>query len=185
MPCYVGNARLCNAYSQPSGDESNKTTVASTGLQSLCHKQGEPLLRSRHAPVTMESPSTLLALLAAVFGATTAAAFRKLAGIFFPLAALVISALPYPSPGIIFAAKVSHHNARPVLHVSRVVAYGELLHQREEIKVIGEEVFGVLLVLLVYINVSNFLLLTIRIKCCQLLVDLEFGDEVALLEVGA
>ena len=163
--CWKRLALQCN--SQPSVDESNtKRLLLPLGDCPCVASEGSHLLRGRHTPMTMEGPSALLALLAAIFGATAAATFRKLACVLLPLAALVVSTLSNSSTGIIFAAKISHHNACPVLHIGRVVAYGKLLNKWEEVEVIREEVLSILLVLFVNINVKNLLLLALGIECC-------------------
>jgi len=108
-----------------------------------CHKYAvanSPLgsLRRSNAPVTMEGPGALLALLAAILGAPAPTALGKLTCVLLPLPALIVGALPDAAAGIVFAAEIPHHHAGPVLHVGAVVPNGELLDEGEEIEVVGQ-----------------------------------------------
>ena len=62
----------------------------------------------------MESPGTLLALLAAIFGTATAAAFGELTCELFPLTAFVIRTLANTASGLVLTTEVPHHHASPV-----------------------------------------------------------------------
>ena len=76
------------------------------------------LLIGRYAPVPMVAPGALLALLAAVLSPATPSALGELAGVLFPFAALPVGALADAAAAVVFAAKVAHHDAGPVLHVA-------------------------------------------------------------------
>lgn len=89
----------------------------------------------------VEYPCTLLAFLAAVFCPSASSALGKLSGELLPLAALVVGTLSYATSRVILPAQVPHHNSSPVLHVLAVVPDGELLHQREYVEVVRQEVF--------------------------------------------
>ena len=86
----------------------------------------------------MEDPSALLALLAAVFGAAAAPTFRKLSGVLFPAAALVIRTLPNAASGLILATEITHHDTSPVLHVLGMMSHREFLDKREDIEVVKQ-----------------------------------------------
>lgn len=130
--------------------------------------------------MAVESPSTLLALFAAVLGPPASAALGKLTGVLLPLATLVICTLADPSTSVVLAAEVSHNNAGPVLHISAVVANCELLNKREEVEVVGEQVLLVVSILVVHLR--NFLF---AIEHCELLANLEARNKMTLLEVRA
>jgi hypothetical protein len=95
-----------------------------------------------NTPVAVVNPGAFLALFAAVFGPSAAAAFGKLACKLFPAAALVVGALPDASTGVILPAEVTHNNTRPVLHVRCVVSNRKLLDQREDVEVVWELILG-------------------------------------------
>ena len=103
-----------------------------------------------------------------------------MSSVLFPLSALVISTLTNASPCVVLPAQVPHNNPGPVLHVSAVVPDRELLDQREDVKVIREEVFLFVLVIDGRVNDNIF-----AIKKLQLFADLEPGHEVTLLEICA
>jgi hypothetical protein len=96
--------------------------------------------RGRVAPVAVVHPRGLLAVFAAVFGATAAPTLGKLSLELLPLATLVVGTLTDATSRLVLAAEISHDNARPVLHILRVVSNGELLHQGEDIDIVGEQV---------------------------------------------
>lgn len=91
--------------------------------------------------MAMENPGALLALFAAVFGPSAAAALSKLARELFPTTALVVCALPDASARVVFSAKVAHNDACLVLHVRGMVSHGELLDQGEDVEVVWKLVF--------------------------------------------
>lgn len=101
--------------------------------------------RGRVAPVAVVHPRGLLAVFAAVFGAAATSALGKLSLEFLPLATLVVGTLTNATPRLVLAAEVSHDHARPVLHVLRVVSDSELLHQGEDVDVVGKEVLVLIL----------------------------------------
>ena len=86
-------------------------------------------------------PCRLLAILAAVFGAAAATAFRKLSLILLPFPAFVIRTLTDAASGFILATKVSHHNTCPILHVFRMMMNRELLHQGKDIEIVRQKIF--------------------------------------------
>lgn len=102
---------------------------------------GTSLLGSSNAPMAMEDPRTLLALLAAIFRPPASSTLGKLPCKFFPFPTLVISTLPYPSTRIILPAQVPHHNASPVLHILTMVSDCKFLDQGEDVEVIWKEIF--------------------------------------------
>lgn len=138
------------------------------------------LLSRRDAPVTVERPSTFLALLAAILGTATSTALGKLAGVLLPLAALVVSALSDAPSGVVLAAEVPHHNTGPILHVGAVVPDCELFNERKEVELVGQQVLLVIGILVV--DLRDILL---AVEHGKLFANLESRDEVALLEVGA
>jgi len=81
------------------------------------HRQNLNLSRWCMTPVPVVDPRTLLALLAAIFGTTTAATFCKLSCELLPFPTFVIGALSYTSLRVIFPAQIPHDNTRPVLHI--------------------------------------------------------------------
>lgn len=137
--------------------------------------------------MAVESPSTLLALFAAVFSASASTTLGELASVLFPFAALVVCTLADASTCVILAAEISHNNAGPVLHISAVVADCELLDQWEEVEVVGEQI---LLVVGIFIVDLGFFLFFIHgrhvlINGSELLANLKARNEVALLEIRA
>lgn len=84
----------------------------------------------------MIDPSILLALFTAILRAAAPPTFGKLPRPLLPFAALVIRTLAYTATSIVFPAKVPHYNTSPMLHVLRMVPYGELLDEREDIEVV-------------------------------------------------
>ena len=94
-------------------------------------------LASRDTPVAVEDPGALLALFAAVLGASASPALGELPCVFFPPPTLVVGTLPDATTGVVFSAQVAHNHAGPVLHVRCVVTDGELLDQREDVEVVG------------------------------------------------
>jgi hypothetical protein len=135
----------------------------------------------------MESPCTLLALFAAVFGSSASATLGKLTSVLFPLTALVVGTLTDASTGVVLAAEISHDHASPVLHISAVVADCELLNEREKVEVVVEQILFVIGVLV--INLRNFILLIhsrrVLVNGGKLLANLEARDKVTLLEIRA
>ncbi|KAI6755314.1 hypothetical protein HG531_004420 [Fusarium graminearum] len=135
----------------------------------------------------MESPCTLLTLLTTVFGASTSAAFRELAGVLFPFTALVVGTLANTTTSVILAAEVSHDNASPVLHISTVIAHCELLDKREEVEIVGKQILFVVGIFIV--DLRNVLLLVhggdVLVNGSKLFADLETRNKVALLEIRA
>jgi hypothetical protein len=130
--------------------------------------------------MAVESPSTLLALFAAVLGPPASAALGKLTGVLFPLATLVVCTLADASTSVVLAAEVSHNNTSPVLHISAVVANCELLNKWEEVKVVGEQIL--LIVGVLVIHLGNFLF---TIEHGEFLANLEARNKMTLLEVRA
>jgi len=86
-------------------------------------------------------PSILLAFLAAVLGSPTSSALGELPCEFLPFAALVVCALSDPAPCVVLSTEIPHHDACPVLHVLRVVDDSELFNKRENVEVVGLEIF--------------------------------------------
>jgi hypothetical protein len=134
-----------------------------------------------NAPVAMVNPSTLLALLAAVLRPTATATLGKLPGVFLPLAALVISALPYSTSQIILSAQISHHNSSPILHILRMMADGELFHERKDIEIVGKQVFLFLFGILRKTTQHTGTVF----QYLQVITDLQFRYQMGLLEVRA
>lgn len=127
----------------------------------------------------MEGPGALLTLLAAVLGPAASATLGKLSCKLLPLAALVVGTLANATSGIVLAAQVSHNNSGPILHVRAVVSNRELFNQREDVEVVGEEIF-----LLVLFLGRGLGLDIVAIEQLQLAANLELGHEMAVLEVG-
>ena len=94
----------------------------------------------RVAPMAMVHPRGFLAVLAAVFGPATTAAFCELPLEFLPFAALIVRALADTTARFILATEIPHHHTGPVPHVFRMVTDGELLNQREDVHIVREEV---------------------------------------------
>jgi len=97
------------------------------------------------APVPMVHPSGFLAIFAAVFGATATSTLSKLTLELLPPATLVVSALANTTSRLVLTAEVPHNNARPVLHVLGMMPNSKLLHQGENVDIIGEQVLVLLL----------------------------------------
>jgi hypothetical protein len=137
--------------------------------------------------VTVESPCALLALFAAVFGASASTTLGKLASVLFPFAALVVCTLADTSTCVILTAEISHNNAGPVLHISAVVADCELLDQWEEVEVVGEQVLLIVGIFIVDLGLLLFFIhgRHVLINGSELLANLEARNEMALLEIGA
>jgi len=106
-----------------------------------CRSRFGVLLSSSNTPMSVEDPSTFLALFAAVLRPPTPSAFRKLPCKLLPFPTLIVCTLPYASSWIIFPAQVPHHNPSPVLHILTVVSYCELLDQWEDVKIIWQKIF--------------------------------------------
>jgi hypothetical protein len=64
-----------------------------------------------------------------------------LSSIFLPFATLVICTLPYAASVVVFAAKIAHDNASPVLHVLAMMSDGKLLYQWEDVVIVWEKIF--------------------------------------------
>jgi hypothetical protein len=134
--------------------------------------------RGRMAPVPVVYPRGFLAVFAAVFGATAPPALGELTLELFPLATLVISALPDATSRLVLTAEVSHDHARPVLHILGVVSNSKLLHEGENINIIGKQV---LVFLLAHINWRRGV--GILIQKMELVINFQLGDKVGCLEV--
>jgi hypothetical protein len=91
--------------------------------------------------MSMEDPSTLLTLFAAVFRPTTPPAFGELSGILFPLATFVIGTLPYTASAVVFAAEIAHDDAGPVLHLLAMMSHSKLFYQWEDVVIVWEKIF--------------------------------------------
>lgn len=132
------------------------------------------------APVTVIYPGCFLAVFAAVLGTSAAATFCELSLELLPLATLIVSTLTDSAARLILAAQISHHHAGPVLHVLGMVSNSELLNQWEDIDIIGQQIF---ILILCHLNWGRWI--GILIQEMQLSIDFEFGHEVRSLEVGA
>jgi len=97
-------------------------------------------------PMPVIYPSTLLALFAAIFGPTTAPAFRELSRELLPLPTLPVSTLANASFRVVFPTQVSHYDACPVLHVLGMMPDRELFHEGEDVEVVGLEVLFIFVV---------------------------------------
>jgi hypothetical protein len=140
--------------------------------------------KDQHFDAPVVDPCTLLALFAAIFGATATAAFGKLSRELLPLATFIIGALSDASLRVIFPAQIPHDDARPVLHIFRMVPHSELFYQREDIEVVRLEIFLILFVFRLVIerrsrNRDN------TIQSLQLTVDFEPWNKMSVLEVMA
>ncbi|KAI6766240.1 hypothetical protein HG530_007310 [Fusarium avenaceum] len=135
----------------------------------------------------MESPCTLLALFAAVFGSSASATLGKLTSVLFPLAALVVSTLADASTGIVLAAEISHDHTSPVLHISAVVTNCELLNEWKKVEVVVKQILFVVGIFVV--NLRNFILFIhsrrVLVNGGKLLANLEARHKVTLLEIRA
>jgi hypothetical protein len=100
------------------------------------------------APVSMEYPCTLLALLAAVFRSTAPPALCELSLELLPPPALIVGTLPNATARIVFPAQVPHHDTCPILHILGMVANREFFHQWEDIEIIRQEIFFLFLFLI-------------------------------------
>jgi hypothetical protein len=133
----------------------------------------------------MESPCTLLALFAAVFGSSASATLGKLTSVLFPFAALIVSTLADASTGVVLAAEISHNHTSPVLHISTVVTNCELLNKWEKVEIVVKQILFVVSIFVV--NLRNFILLIhsrrVLVNGSKLLANLEARDKVTLLEV--
>lgn len=74
------------------------------GKRGLEKKDCPRVLRRSNAPVAVENPGALLAFFAAVLGPPAPTALGELAGVFFPLAALVVRALSDAASRVVFPA---------------------------------------------------------------------------------
>lgn len=129
------------------------------------------------APVPVIHPSGFLALFAAVFGATATSTFGELTLEHLPLATFEVGTLADPAPCLIFATKISHDHTRPVLHVLRVMSHGELLHQGEDVDIIGQQILIFLLT-----HLSRGRSIGILIQKMKLTVNLQLGHKMGELE---
>lgn len=91
--------------------------------------------------MSVEDPRTLLTLLATVFRPPASPALGELPCELLPFPALVISTLSYSAAAIILPAQIPHHHSSPVLHILAVVADGKFFDKREDVEIVGEEVF--------------------------------------------
>lgn len=150
------------------------------------------------APVSVASPGSLLALFAAVLSPSTAATFRELTSVFFPLAALPEGTLSDPTTAVVFPAQVAHNDASPVLHVALLGRHGvgmprrrglrgEFFDQREDVVRDFARLFDKLVVPFI---IQLFLRgrgiqywVVLRVKHFQLVADLESRHQSGLLEV--
>lgn len=131
-------------------------------------------------PMAVEDPSVLLTLLTAIFRATAPTAFGKLPCPLLPLAASVIRTLADPAASIIFAAEIPHHDTSPVLHVLGMVAYRELFNKRENIEIIGEQVFFAFRL----VHSEGFAVWSV-VKHLQVETNLELGYQVRFLKISS
>jgi hypothetical protein len=140
--------------------------------------------------MSVESPRTFLTFLAAVLGASTSATFGELASVLLPLATLIVGTLPDAASSLVLAAQISHNDSCPVLHIGAVVAHSELLHKREEVEIIREDIFLVILLVANYLLFFLFFFRVLKrsvlvaVKQGEVFADLQSRYEVALLEVG-
>ena len=129
------------------------------------------------APVPMIHPSGFLALFAAVFGATATSTFGKLTLEHLPLATFEVGTLTDPTSRLIFAAKISHDHTRPVLHVLRVMSHGELLHQGEDVDIIGQQIL-----IFLFTHLIRRTSVRILVQKMKLTIDLQLGHKMGELE---
>lgn len=123
-------------------------------------------------------PSVFLALFAAVFCPSAAAALRKLTSPLFPSPTLIISTLAYATASIVLATQVSHHDASPVLHVLRVMADGEFFNKWEYVEIVWKQV-------LFFVGIINILAIarTVLIQSIEVVANLQLGYKMRLLKI--
>ena len=102
-------------------------------------------MRSGNAPMTVIRPGALLTLLAAVLCSAAPAALSKLPREFFPFTTLVVSTLPDAAAGVVLPAEIAHYNSGPVLHIRAMVSYCEFLNQGEDVKIVWQKIFFLIL----------------------------------------
>jgi hypothetical protein len=90
-----------------------------------------------NTPMSVIYPCILLALFAAVLGASTPPALCKLAGILLPFAALIVGALPNAALRVVLAAQIPHNHTSPILHFRGVMPDGKLFNQGKMLKSSG------------------------------------------------
>ena len=134
----------------------------------------------------MVHPRALLTLLAAVLGPTAPTALGELSRVALPLAAPIVRTLSDAAAVVVLAAEVAHDDPGPVLHVVRVMPDRELLHQREDVKVVRQEILLHRLVVLVLVDASGpggGGSASVGVQQVEFLADLEPGHEVRVLKV--
>jgi hypothetical protein len=126
----------------------------------------------------MVNPCILLAILAAILCPPTSATLGELPCHFFPFSTSIVRTLSNSAPRIIFAAEVLHHHTRPVLHIFRMMANGELLHQGEGVEIIRLQV---LLILVILVNATGAGT-TVLLRGLNITIESQFRDEMRGLE---
>ena len=133
----------------------------------------------RMTPMTMIGPRCFLAILAAVLCTAAATTLCELSLVFLPFPTLVIGTLPNSTARFILSTQVPHNNARPILHIFRVVSHRELFNQREDVEIVGQNI------LLIFIHILLFHRRLAFIQQPEFSVNLELRDHVRALKVTA
>lgn len=139
-------------------------------------------LRCLDAPMAMVNPCALLAFFAAVLCTAASSTLGKLPCELLPLAALVVCTLPDPPSGVVLAAQVTHNHTSPVLHVLAVVTHCELLDKGEDIEIVRQEVFFLLIIFATLFRVC-VAGAVVMVKKMKLLADPELWNEMRPLEI--